>query len=89
MREEEEVGWGGDYGRRKQERGSVRCSEVGTELKSEESAVTRLLDGQLDMFSFCYGVMLFLVNLISNHLARSVSMKHVGSCQAALIFQRV
>lgn len=41
--------WGG-VGRRKQERGSVRCSEVGSELKSEESAVTRLLDGQLDMF---------------------------------------
>lgn len=47
-----------------QERGSVRCSEVGTELRGEESAVTRLQDGHTDMFF--YGVMLFFVNLISN-----------------------
>lgn len=48
-RETEERG-GGGVGRRKQERGSVRCSEVGTELKSEESAVSGPLGGLLDMF---------------------------------------
>lgn len=43
--------WGvGGFGRRKQERGSVRCSEVGTELKNEESAATRPLGGLSDMF---------------------------------------
>lgn len=43
-------GGGNGYGRRKQERGSVRCSEVGTELKNEESAATRPLGGRSDMF---------------------------------------
>lgn len=43
---------GGSYQHRRQERGSVKCSEVGTGLRKEESAVTRLLDGHLDMFFF-------------------------------------
>lgn len=42
----------GGHGCRKQERGSVRCSEVGTELRSEESAVTRLLGRLTDMLFF-------------------------------------
>lgn len=84
-RDEQREGGGGGYGRRKE--GRVRCSEVGTELKSKESSVTRLLGGPLDML--LNGVLLFLVNLISNQLARfprNVSMEHDGSCQAALIF---
>lgn len=61
VRGEERVGVGGLW---TQERGSVRCREVGTELKKWRIRCDRAAGWTLRYVVFCYAVMLILVNLI-------------------------